>query len=52
MLELVCYLLAVILAGLAAITPNTTPMLDRTRMLAAAFCAFAVPALVHAGQHM
>jgi hypothetical protein len=51
MLDLVCYLLAVVLAGLAAITPSTWPTLDRTRMLAAAITAFAIPFVIHTGQH-
>jgi len=51
-LDLTCYLLAVVIAGLAAITPSTVPAFDRTRMLAAAFAAFAVPFVIHAGQHI
>jgi hypothetical protein len=51
-LELICYLLAVVLAGLASIAPNGAAPFDRTRLLAAAFCAFAVPFVIHAGQHL
>jgi hypothetical protein len=51
MLTLICFLLAAVFAGLAAIVPNSTPALDRTRMLAAAFTAFVIPLVVHAGQH-
>ena len=52
MLELICYLLAVVLSGLAAIAPTSSAPFDRARLLAAAFCAFAVPFVIHAGQHL
>ncbi|MCW2899005.1 MAG: hypothetical protein JWO67_1270 [Streptosporangiaceae bacterium] len=51
-LDLICYLLAVVLAGLAAIAPTSSPPFDRVRLLSAAFVAFVVPALIHAGQHI
>lgn len=50
MLDLVCYLLAVIFGALAVFAAPPLPPLDRTRLLAAAFTAFVVPFLVHAAQ--
>jgi hypothetical protein len=50
MLEFICYLLAVILAGVAAIAPAMSPSFDRVKLLSAAFVAFVIPFLVHAGQ--
>lgn len=49
MLELICYLLALIFALLAVLGP-AHPKVDRLQLLAAAFAAFVVPALVHAAQ--
>jgi hypothetical protein len=51
-LELLCYLLAVIFGGLATLSGPPLPPLDRTRLLAAAFTCFVIPAMVHAAQHM
>jgi hypothetical protein len=47
MLELVCYLIAVVLLGLAAVLPDPT---RRDRIAYAGLCVFAVPFLVHAVQ--
>lgn len=47
MLELVCYLFAVVLAAISALVPNLP---YRDRFFAAAFCAYAIPAFVHAVQ--
>jgi hypothetical protein len=47
MLELICYLVAVVLLGLAAVLPD--PM-RRDRIAYAGLCAFAIPAFVHAVQ--
>jgi hypothetical protein len=52
MLDLICYLIAVVIWGLSALTPNTTPALDRVRMVAAGLVAFGIPFVVHAGQHL
>ncbi len=52
MLELVCYLLAVVFGVLAALAGPPLPPLDRTRMLALALTCFVIPALVHAAQHV
>lgn len=52
MLELLCYLLAVIFGSLATLAGPPLPPLDRTRLLAAAFTAFVIPFLVHAAQSM
>ncbi len=49
MLDLICYLLALVLAGLAALAPNSPPF-DRVRLLAAAFTAFVLPFVVHAAE--
>ncbi|MEU0181788.1 hypothetical protein ABZ312_11455 [Streptomyces sp. NPDC006207] len=49
MLELICYLAALILAAIAVLAPNSPPF-DRVRFLAAAFAAYVIPALVHAAQ--
>ncbi|MDJ0342273.1 hypothetical protein QMK19_03605 [Streptomyces sp. H10-C2] len=46
MLELVCYLLAMVLLGLAAILPDGMP--HRDRIAYAGLCAFVIPAFVHA----
>jgi hypothetical protein len=51
LLDLICYLLAVIFSGLAALAPPLPP-LDRTRLIAAALCCLAIPAMVHAAQAM
>jgi hypothetical protein len=51
-LDLVCYLLAVIFGALATLAGPPLPPLDRTRLLAAAFTCFVIPALVHAAQAM
>jgi len=50
MLELVCYLLALIFGALAALAGPPFPALDRTRLLAAAFTCFVIPLLVHAAR--
>lgn len=52
MLELCCYLLAVVFGTLAVFAGPPLPPMDRTRLLAAAFTAFVIPALVHAAQHV
>lgn len=52
MLELVCYLLAVIFGALAVLAGPPLPPLDRTRLLALAFTCFVIPSLVHAAQSM
>lgn len=52
MLELFCYLLAVIFGALAVFAAPPLPPLDRTRLLAAAFTCFVIPAMVHAAQNM
>lgn len=49
MLAFICYLLAVIFGLLAVLGPSH-PSLDRARMLAAAFTAFAVPFMVAAAK--
>jgi hypothetical protein len=51
-LDLICYLIAVVIWGLAAIAPNATPALDRVRMVAAGLVAFGIPFVIHAGQHL
>ncbi|MFI0900579.1 hypothetical protein [Streptomyces sp. NPDC020983] len=48
MLELICYLIAVVLLGLAALLPALP---YRDRIAYAGLCAFAIPAFVHAVQH-
>jgi hypothetical protein len=50
MLELVCYLLALIFALLAVLAPQLPPNIDRVRLLAAAFTCFVIPLLVHAAR--
>jgi hypothetical protein len=50
MLELVCYLIAVILLALAALLPQAVPYRDRIAY--AGLAAFVIPFLVHAGQHL
>lgn len=47
MLEVVCYLLTMIFAALAVLSPLPAA-LDRVRLLCAAFVCFVVPPLVHA----
>lgn len=49
MVNLICYLVAVVLAGLAAILPDGMP--HRDRLAYAALCAFAIPSFVYAAQH-
>ncbi len=51
MLDLICYLLAVILGALAALAPGSMT-LDRFRLFAAAFVCFTLPFLVHAAERM
>jgi hypothetical protein len=51
-LELVCYLLALIFGLLAVLAPQLPPSLDRVRLLSAAFVCFVIPALVHAAQNV
>lgn len=51
MLELVCYLLALVF-GLLAVLGPPHPQLDRVRLLAAGFTAFVIPLLVHAAQRV
>jgi hypothetical protein len=46
MLSLICYLLAVVLLGLAAILPDTMPYRDR--LAYAGLALFATPWLAHA----
>jgi hypothetical protein len=46
-LELVCYLIAVVLLGLAAVLPDP---IRRDRIAYAGLCALAVPFFVHAVQ--
>lgn len=48
MLELICYLVAVVLLALAALLPD--PM-RRDRIAYAGLCAFVIPAFVHAVQN-
>ncbi|MFJ2630847.1 hypothetical protein ACIO6U_02635 [Streptomyces sp. NPDC087422] len=48
MLELVCYLVAMVLLGLAAILPATVP--HRDRLAYAGLCPFTIPFFVHAVQ--
>lgn len=50
MLELICYLLALVFALLAVLAPQLPPSMDRVRLLAASFACFVIPALVHAAQ--
>ncbi len=50
MLDLICYLVSVIFGALAVFAAPPLPPMDRTRLLAAAFTAFVIPALVHAAQ--
>lgn len=50
MLELVCYLLAVIFGSLAVFAAPPLPPLDRTRLLSAAFVCFVIPFLVEAAK--
>lgn len=52
MLELICYLLAVIFGALAVFGAPPLPPMDRTRLLAAAFTCFVIPVLVHTAHHM
>jgi len=48
MLELICYLIAVVLLGLAALLPALP---YRDRIAYAGLCAFVIPAFVHAVQN-
>lgn len=50
MLDLVCYLLAVIFGALAVFAGPPLPPMDRTRLLAAAFTCFVIPLLVAAAR--
>ncbi len=50
MLELVCYLLALIFGLLAVLAPQLPPSMDRVRLLSAAFVCFVIPLLVHAAR--
>lgn len=50
MLELICYLLALIFGLLAVLAPALPPNFDRLRLLAAGFTCFVVPLLVHAAK--
>ena len=50
MLELVCYLLALIFAALAVISPPIHASVDRLWLLCAAFVCFIIPLLVHAAR--
>lgn len=52
MLELICYLLAVVFGALATLAGPPLPPLDRSRLLAAAFTCFVIPALVHAAERV
>lgn len=52
MLELVCYLLALIFAALAVVGPHVHATVDRLWLLCAAFLCFVIPALVHAAEAM
>lgn len=47
MLNLLCYTLAVVLFGIAAVVPGVP---YRDRLVAAGLCALAVPLFVHAAQ--
>lgn len=49
MLNLICYLVAVVLLGLAAILPDAMP--NRDRLAYAAICAAVIPSFVYAAQH-
>lgn len=51
MLELVCYLLALVF-GIFAVLGPPLPPLDRVRLLSAAFTCFVIPLLVHAAQRV
>lgn len=44
MLELICYLVAVVLLALAAVLPPATP---RDRLAYAGLCFFVIPSFVH-----
>lgn len=52
MLDLLCYLLALIFSGLAVFSGPPLPSLDRIRLLAAGFTCFVIPFLVHAAHSM
>lgn len=47
MLELLCYLISVVLIGLAAVIPRLP---YRDQIAYAGLCAFVIPAFVHAAQ--
>lgn len=49
MLNLICYLVAVVLLVLAAVLPDGVPHRDRLAYMGLA--AFALPAFVYAAQH-
>lgn len=48
MLDLICYLIAAVLFGLAALLPPTVP--HRDRIAYAGLCFFAIPSFAHAAQ--
>lgn len=50
MLELICYLLALIFALLAVLAPALPSGFDRVRLLSAAFVCFVIPFLVVAAK--
>lgn len=52
MLDLICYLIALVLAALAVFSGPPLPSMDRTRLLAASFAAYLVPFLVHATERV
>lgn len=49
-LELVCYLLALVFALIAVLAPSPPASFDRLRILAVAAACFVVPFLVHAAE--
>lgn len=51
-LELICYLLAVIFAALAVFGSAAHPRINQLSLLSAAFLVFVIPALVHAAEAM
>lgn len=50
MLELVCYLLALVFVALAVVGPHMHAAVDRLWLLCAAFLCFVIPFLVHAAE--
>jgi hypothetical protein len=50
MLDVVCYILAVVAWLIATLAPNSAAF-DRARFIAAGLVAFALPLLVNAAQH-